>query len=65
MVAGRTMANREQEDMRLDAEVEGEVAAAAVVVDDDAVDGLYSRVGGVEDAAAVEVPAARGGDDAV
>lgn len=53
------MANRVRVDRRLDAEVEEGVAEVG-----DAVGGRYSRVEDVEDVAVVEVPAARGGDDA-
>lgn len=54
-LAGRMVANRGQASMGLDVGVAEEVAAG---------DGRCSRVEGVEDAAVVEVPVARGGDDA-
>lgn len=66
-VADRKMADRERVGTRLDAGVEAEVAAAAVVGDVvvAVVGARCSGVEGVAGDAAAAVPAARGGDDAV
>lgn len=61
--AERRMANRAEVDRSSDAGVVEEVAVVVVV--DDAAGAQCSRVEDAEDAVAAEVPAARGGDDAV